>query len=99
MLPNRAGVPLAALALTRKPEPGVLNTAPRGDVVLKKSAGNAFGDAKELGTPSQLIVLQPEVEEPPAPLSVPPRSRRNWFTKGEISAVEPPVPNRITGLA
>src|SRR4051794_17482361 len=41
--PNRMGLPEAALELTRKPEPGVLNTAPRGDVELKKSPGKALG--------------------------------------------------------
>jgi len=32
-----------ALALTRKPVPGVLKTTPRGEVALKKSAGSGFG--------------------------------------------------------
>jgi hypothetical protein len=51
--PNSVGVaPL--FALTRKPVPGVLNTTPRGEVTLKKSAGHGLGSASVSGTPSQL---------------------------------------------
>ena len=64
-VPNSTGelVGLAALALTANPvpaDPGANpNTTPRGEFVLKKSGGKAFGSAKLSGTPSQLISRRP----------------------------------------
>jgi len=43
MLPKRTGTPLTAVELVWKPLPGVLNTTPRGEFLLKKSGGNALG--------------------------------------------------------
>ena len=62
--PNSGGVAPPAFALTRKPVPGVENTAPRGELVLKKSAGKALGSENDAGTPSQLISRRRPPKEP-----------------------------------
>ena len=75
MLPNSIGVPLAAVALTWNPVPGVENTTPRGLFTLKKLAGRLFGAAEASGTPSQLISRRapvPSLNRPLAPATVPP---------------------------
>src|SRR5262249_14740139 len=55
--PKRIGVcvRLSLSALTWKPVPGVKNTAPRGELALKKLGGRLIGAEKASGTPSQLI--------------------------------------------
>src|SRR5205814_4187133 len=64
-VPNSVGelVGLAAWALTTNPfpsDPGANpNTTPRGEFLLKKSEGKAFGSAELSGTPSQLISRRP----------------------------------------
>ena len=63
MLPNSTA-PAAALALTWKPAPGVENTTPRGELLLKKLAGRLLGAASASGTPSQLISRRPEPKLP-----------------------------------
>ena len=74
MFPKRCG---AASLETWNPEPGVSNTAPRGELVLKKSGLNGFGDDWASGTPSQLISRRTPPNEPFWPAVVPPpRSAR-----------------------
>ena len=60
------------MALTRKPVPGVANTAPRGELTLKKLAGSRFGSERASGTPSQLISRRSPPNEPFAPATLPP---------------------------
>ena len=66
--PNSGGVANPALPLTRKPLPGVLNTTPRGELTLKKMAGNALESAVKSGAPSQLISRR---RPPNAPFAAP----------------------------
>src|SRR5882757_3666954 len=70
--PNRGGVAGPALALTRKPVPGVLKTTPRGEFTLKKLAGSKFGSENKSGTPSQLISRRRPPRSPFAPATAPP---------------------------
>src|SRR5438046_2945593 len=70
--PNSGGTAPPALALTRKPVPGVENTAPRGELALKKLAGMLLGSERISGTPSQLISRRRPPKEPLAPATVPP---------------------------
>ena len=56
------------LALTSNPVPGVKNTIPRGEFLLKKFAGNRCGAEKASGTPSQLISRWPVLDGGPAML-------------------------------
>src|SRR5207302_5691721 len=82
------------LPLTSKPLPAVAKTAPRGEVVLKKSAGSAFGAALLSGTPSQLISRRPEPTEPAVfALSVP-RLVRKESTVDWMAAALAPVASR-----
>ena len=100
--PNTVGVMPPALALTRKPVPGVLNTAPRGELTLKKLAGMAFGSARMSGTPSQLISRRRPPKEPFAPATVPPpTAMRKASRVGVIKAAVAPVPSKVvkTGTA
>ncbi len=64
-------VGLTLLALTWNPVPRVKNRAPRGELLLKKFAGNRFGAEKASGTPSQLISRRPVGNVPPIPLLSP----------------------------
>ena len=64
MFPKSTSVPLAAVALTWNPVPGVEKTTPRRLFELKKLAGRRFGAAKASGTPSQLISRRPVPKEP-----------------------------------
>ncbi len=73
--PNSEGAAPPAFALTRKPVPGVLNTAPRGELMLKKSSGKGFGSENVSGTPSQLISRRRPPKEPLEPATVRPRRR------------------------
>src|SRR5215210_764083 len=93
MLPNRTGVVVADDALTSSPHPGVENSAPRGELLLKKLAGSWLGDAKVFGTPAQLTWRRPVGNVPlTTPLLGPPRLVRNWVTV-DWSVVETgPVP-------
>src|SRR5215217_1569926 len=90
MLPNRTGVPLAAVALTWKPVPGVLRTAPRGELLLKKLAGRLFGAAEPSGTPSQLISRRPCTNDPAWFGLSAPRSLRKSSTTDWIEAAVAP---------
>ena len=85
-LPNSTGVLVgfAALALTWKPVPvdpaANENTTPRGDVMLKKSAGRLFDADFVSGTPSQLISRRPFANEPALFAFSVPRSVRKAST-------------------
>src|SRR5437764_13938408 len=70
MFPNLTGVfvGLTRLALTSNPVPGVKNTIPRGEFLLKKFAGNRCGAEKASGTSSQLISRWPVADGGPAML-------------------------------
>src|SRR5678815_4111900 len=94
-----------ALALTRKPVPGVLKTTPRGEFTLKKLAGSAFGSENISGTPSQLISRLKPPNEPFAPAMVPPPTEaRNASRVGVIAAGFAPAasktvkPEKAAGL-
>src|SRR5690349_1486600 len=85
------------LALTWKPVPGVEKTAPRGEVVLKKSAGRLLGADLASGTPSQLISRRNPPNEPLAPAVVPPpRSVRNASRAGVTAAAFGPAADWTT---
>src|SRR5262245_2748634 len=94
--PNNGGlVDCPALALTRNPVPGVLKTRPRGDVVLKKSAGRGLGSAFALGTPSQLTSRRRPPNEPLAPATVPPpMAARNASLVGVMAAALAPAASK-----
>jgi hypothetical protein len=64
--PKRTGVlvGLESSALTRRAVPGVLNTAPRSELLLKKLPGKSLGAEKLSGTPSQLISRRPLPNDP-----------------------------------
>ena len=103
--PNRAGVASPALALTRKPVPGVLKTTPRGELELKKLADRGLGSACESGTPSQLISRRRPPKEPLAPATVPPPTApRKASRVGVIEAAFEPAASKTvkparTGVA
>src|SRR5215208_6414032 len=100
MLPKRTGTPEAAVALTWKPEPGVLTTTPRGEFRLKKSGGKAFGADALSGVPSQLISRRPASNFwPLLGLSDPPSCARKASTVGWIAAAFAPAASRISGAA
>src|SRR4051812_21981583 len=89
------GVPVSVGApLTMKPVPPVVKITPRGEFVLKKSAGRLLGAAKAAGTPSQLISRRAPVaslKEPFGPATEPPpRAVRYWLTEGRMSAGKAP---------
>src|SRR4051794_18232204 len=78
---NSGGAPTAGLPLTLKPAAGPLNTAPRGELTLKKLAGRLFGAERASGTPSQLISRRPVPKEPATfGFRGSPRSARNALT-------------------
>ena len=94
------GVLPPALALTRKPVPGVLKTAPRGEFTLKKLAGSAFGSEKHSGTPSQLISRRKPPNEPFAPATVPPPTdARNASRVAVIAAGFAPAASKTVKFA
>ena len=95
--PNNGGVAPPALALTRKPEPGVLSTMPRGEVVLKKFAGNRLGSERASGTPSQLTSRRSPPKEPLGPATVPPPTAARKVSRvGVIAAALAPVASKTT---
>src|SRR5262249_44384962 len=100
MLPNRTAVfvGLTPSALNWKPVPGVKNTAPRGELALKKLDGMSLGAANASGTASQLISRWPSGNEPPTPLLVP-RNARKASTAAWISAGLAPDASNTTGAA
>src|SRR5947199_2195965 len=90
---------MPALALTRTADPGVENTAPRGELTLKKSGGRLLGSARLLGTPSQLISRRPEGKLPATLGLSPPKLARNASTTGDTPAASAPAPWNTTGAA
>src|SRR5206468_5127555 len=100
-LPKRTGVfvGLSLSALTWKPDPGVKNTAPRGELALKKFGGRLFGAEKASGTPSQLISRRPLGNEPATLGLRAPRKARKASTEAWISAGVAPEDSNTTGAA
>src|SRR5881296_2452008 len=100
-LPKRTGVfvGLSLSALTWKPDPGVKNTAPRGELALKKFGGRLFGAEKASGTPSQLISRRPLGNEPATLGLRAPRNVRKSSTAAWISAGLAPDASNTTGAA
>jgi len=76
----------------------VKNTAPRGELLLKKFAGIRFGAEKAAGTPSQLISRRPVGNVPPTPL-LGPKKFLNASTAVWISAGVAPDASNTTGSA
>src|SRR3989454_5022324 len=97
-LPKRTGVfvGLTLSALTWKPDPGVKNTAPLGELALKKLAGRLFGAEKASGTPSQLISRRPLGNEPATLGLRGPRQARKASTAAWISAGPAPPASKTT---
>src|SRR5438093_1323919 len=100
-LPKRTGVlvGLTLSALTWKPDPGVKNRAPRGELALKKFAGRLLGAEKASGTPSQLISRRPLGNEPGTLGLRAPRKARKASTEASISAGVAPDASNTTGAA
>src|SRR2546426_446625 len=100
-LPKRTGVfvGLSLSALTWKPDPEVKNTAPRGELALKKFGGRLFGAEKASGTPSQLISRRPLGNEPATLGLRAPRKARKASTEAWISAGVAPEDSNTTGAA
>src|SRR5437867_9390495 len=100
-LPKRTGVfvGLTLLALTWKPDPGVKNTAPRGELALKKFAGRLFGAEKASGTPSQVISRRPLGNDPATFGLRGPRKARKASTAGWIPVRSAPAASKTTGAA
>src|SRR5262245_66555315 len=90
-------VGLSLSALTWKPLPGVKNTAPRGELALKKLAGRLFGAEKASGTPSQLISRWPLGNEPATLGFRGPRKARKSSTAAWMSAGTAPDASNPTG--
>src|SRR5947209_19371608 len=91
--------PTAAVALTSNPEPGPENTAPRGELTLKKFAGKRLGDENASGTPSQLISRRPLPNDPATfGLSVP-REVRNASTVDWMAVASAPEAEKTTPAA
>src|SRR5262249_52108889 len=87
--PNSGGVAPPALALTRKPVPGVVNREPR---TWKVFPGNGFGSDAAAPTPSQLISRRRPPKEPLAPATVPPPTAvRKSSRAGVIAAALAPA--------
>src|SRR5205814_2991999 len=104
MLANRTPAPLPPLALSLTWKPVVLptgaNSAPRGELLLKKVAGRAFGELKALPTASQLISRRSPPNDPLAPAVVPPpRAVRNWSRTVLMAAASAPEPEKTNGWA
>src|SRR5437762_3800656 len=87
------------LALTSNPVPGVKNTIPRGEFLLKKFAGNRFGAEKASGTASQLISRWPVADGGPAMLLGFPKKFLKAFTVFRISAAVAPDASNTCGAA
>src|SRR5947207_3194073 len=96
MLPNSTAVPLAAVALTWKPVPGVEKTTPRGEFTLKKFAGRLFGADRASGTPSQLISRRPLGKEPATFAFNAPRAVRYASTVAWMPAAFAPDALKVT---
>ena len=86
-------------ALTSNPLPGVKNTIPRGEFLLKKFAGNRFGAEKASGTASQLISRWPVADGGPAMLLGFPKKFLKAFTLVRISAAVAPDASNTCGAA
>jgi hypothetical protein len=101
MFPNLTGVfvGFTMLALTSNPVPGVKNTIPRGEFLLKKFAGNRCGAEKASGTPSQLISRWPVADGGPAMLLGFPKKFLKAFTVFRISFGVAPDASNTTGAA
>src|SRR5204863_3426662 len=87
------------LALTSNPVPGVKNTTPRGEFLLKKFAGNRFGAEKASGTASQLISRWPVADGGPAMLLGFPKKFLKAFTVFRISFAVAPDASNTCGAA
>src|SRR5438094_2486951 len=87
------------LALTSNPVPGVKNTIPRGEFLLKKFAGNRFGAEKASGTASQLISRWPVADGGPAMLLGFPKKFLKAFTVFRISFGVAPDASNTCGAA
>src|SRR5437762_13594079 len=87
------------LALNSNPVPGVKNTIPRGEFLLKKFAGNRFGEEQASGTPSQLISRWPVADGGPAMLLGFPKKFLNASTAVWISAGAAPDASNTCGAA
>src|SRR5262245_50973984 len=105
MLPKRTAVfaelPVAALTCTVAPAVGVVKTAPRRTLLLKKSAGIAFGVTAASAVPSQLTFRNPFAKGPFVVLLTPPSptSVRNVFTAAVMSAGLGPAAVETLGAA
>src|SRR3954452_16789843 len=105
MLPKRTAVPAAlpatALTWTVAPGVGVVKTAPRRTLLLKKSAGIALGAMNGSATPSQLILRNPFATGLFVVLLIPPRpmSARYAVTAAVISAAVAPAAVVTLGAA
>src|SRR3954449_4183749 len=96
-LPNRCG---DALLDTCTPDPGVSNTTPRGELVLKNAGLRLFGEDCASGVPSQLISRRTPSKDPFGPAVVPPpRSTRYASRAGVMAAASAPAPVRAVGAA
>src|SRR5436190_19061746 len=87
------------LALTSNPVPGVKNTIPRGEFLLKKFAGNRFGAEKASGTASQLISRWPVADGGPAMLLGFPKKFLKAFTVFRILFALAPDASNTWGAA
>src|SRR5438552_1023866 len=87
------------LALTSNPVPGVKNTIPRVEFLLKKFAGNRFGAEKASGTASQLISRWPVADGGPAMLLGLPKKFLKAFTVFRISFAVAPDASKTCGAA
>src|SRR5436309_15641096 len=96
MFPNCTGVPLAAVALTWNPVPGVPKTTPRGEFTLKKLAGRLFGAESASGTPSQLISRRPLPNDPAMFGFRVPREDRKASTVAWIAVESGPEADKVT---
>jgi len=96
---NSVGAPTAAFPLTLKPDAGPLNTAPRGELTLKKFAGMLLGADKASGTPSQLISRRPLANEPATFAFSVPRLVRNASTWPCIAAALAPAALKTSSAA
>src|SRR5215510_16552171 len=101
MFPNLTGVfvGLTRLALTSNPVPGVKNTIPRGEFLLKKFAGSSFGAEKASGTAAQLISRWPVADGGLAMLLGFPKKFLNASTSVWISAGVAPDASNTCGSA
>src|SRR5262249_5546814 len=101
MLPNLTGVfvGLTAFALTATPVPGVENSAPRGEIALKKLFGSRLGAENASGTASQFISRLPVPKEPATLGFRLPRSVLKASTVGVIAAASGPDAKKLIDTA